>query len=158
MRRRTRAREIAVQFLYQLDLRRESSLHELDEFLKSECKDRDARSFAKRLIEGTVRTTEETDAVLRVVARNWDLERMAVVDRNILRMAVHELLHCSDIPPKVTINEAIDLGKKYSTANSGAFINGILDRIRLDSEAPRTQGVDAPQPERAQPEVLEQEL
>jgi N utilization substance protein B len=63
---------------------------------------------------------------------------MAVVDRNVLRMAVYELLHCTDIPPKVTINEAIEIGKKFSTANSGAFINGILDRIRLD-HAPRAE-------------------
>ncbi len=140
MRRRTRAREVAVQFLYQLDLRREPSLTELAEFLESECKDKDARGFAKRLIEGTHKTRGDIDGVLRIVARNWDLERMAVIDRNILRMAIHELLHCDDIPPKVTINEAIELGKKYSTANSGAFINGILDRVRLDYASPRTQG------------------
>ena len=72
------------------------------------------------------------DQLLQQVARNWDLKRMAAIDRNVLRMAVFELLHCPDIPPKVTINEAIELGKKFSTANSGGFINGILDRIRID--------------------------
>ena len=132
IRRRTRAREAAAQFLYQLDLRREVDLQDLSEFLDLECKDTEARAFARRLIEGTFAAKNEVDQVLRNVARNWDLERMAVIDRNVLRMAVYELLHCTDIPPKVTINEAIELGKKYSTASSGGFINGILDRIRLD--------------------------
>lgn len=150
MRRRTRARELAVQFLYQLDLRQETSLVDLDDFLESECKDRDARRFAKRLIEGAATSRKAIDDVLRVVARNWDLERMAVLDRNILRMAIHELLHCPDIPPKVTINEAIELGKKYSTANSGAFINGILDRVRLDYAQLTPQSVGATTTEQAQ--------
>jgi transcription antitermination factor NusB len=132
MRRRTRARAIAVQFLYQLDIRGEEAMAQLPEFLASETQDRETQLFARRLIEGAWRAVERSDATLRAVARNWDLERMAVVDRNILRMAIFELLECPDIPPKVTINEAIELGKKYSTANSGAFINGILDRVRVD--------------------------
>ena len=132
MRRRTRARELAVQFLYQLDLRGESIMDTLYEFVESETNDKDVRDFAIRLARGARRYQEATDNCLREVARNWDLKRMAVLDRNILRMAVYELLYCTDIPPKVTINEAIEIGKKYSTANSGAFINGILDRVRLD--------------------------
>ena len=132
MRRRTRAREIAVQFLYQLDLRGEEVIEQLDEFLSEEAPDEDTREFARALIEGTRRALEHTDRTLRSVARNWDLKRMAAVDRNVLRMAVYELIECADIPPKVAINEAIEIGKKYSTANSGAFINGILDRVRLD--------------------------
>ena len=132
MRRRTRAREIAVQFLYQLDLRGDETLDSLHEYVESETTDKEMRDFAIRLIQGSRRHQEETDSRLREVTRNWDLSRMATLDRNVLRMAVFELLHCPDIPPKVTINEAIDIGKKYSTANSGAFINGILDRVRLD--------------------------
>lgn len=165
MRRRTKAREAAIQFLYQVDLRRSDprrsepepagaapdptpragsdSNPALDEFLDAALRegqlgDEDARAFARRLIVGTLRQIDEIDVLLREVARNWDLKRMAVVDRNVLRMAVFELLHCPDIPPKVTINEAIEIGKRYSTANSGAFINGLLDRIRLDHV--RTQG------------------
>lgn len=132
MRRRTRAREIAVQFLYQLDLRGDEAMEDLESFLAQESKDREVREFARRLVQGAKRTREEADRTLRAVTRNWDLDRMATVDRNVLRMAIFELLHCPDIPPKVTINEAIELGKKFSTANSGAFINGILDRVRLD--------------------------
>ncbi|HMQ21077.1 MAG TPA: transcription antitermination factor NusB, partial [Planctomycetota bacterium] len=74
----------------------------------------------------------ELDVTLAKVARNWDLRRMATIDRNVLRMAIFELLYCEDIPPKVSINEAIELGKKYSTVNSGAFINGILDRVKSE--------------------------
>jgi transcription antitermination factor NusB len=132
MRRRTRAREIAVQFLYQLDLRGDEVTESLQAFVEGETEEKDVREFAIRLVKGARRLQEETDSCLREVARNWDLNRMAAVDRNVLRMAVFELLHCPDIPPKVTINEAIEIGKKYSTANSGAFINGILDRVRLD--------------------------
>ncbi|MCA8954663.1 MAG: transcription antitermination factor NusB [Planctomycetes bacterium] len=132
MRRRTKARELAVQYLYQLDLRGDEILDGVREFVADETDDEQVREFAVRLILGTRKVQAETDACLRDVARNWDLGRMATIDRNILRMAVFELLHCPDIPPKVTINEAIEIGKKFSTANSGAFINGILDRVRLD--------------------------
>ncbi len=132
MRRRTRAREIAVQFLYQLDLRGDEVLELVHDYVESESDNKDVRDFAIRLIQGSRRHQEETDSRLKEVTRNWDLSRMATLDRNVLRMAVFELLHCPDIPPKVTINEAIDIGKKFSTQNSGAFINGILDRVRLD--------------------------
>jgi len=119
-----------MQFLYQLDLRGDSVLDELPEFLSSSCKDREVRQFAQRLVAGTHEMRGQIDAILTKVARNWDLKRMATLDRNILRMAIYELLYCDDIPPKVSINEAIELGKKFSTANSGAFINGILDRVK----------------------------
>ena len=85
--------------------------------------------------------------MLSKVARNWDLRRMATIDRNVLRMAIFELLYCEDIPPKVSINEAIELGKKFSTANSGAFINGILDRVKNEFTSmgcPRTSARPAP--------------
>ncbi len=144
MRRRTRARESALQFLYQLDLRGESAIDQLDEFLddsmsrEGQKADPELRSFARRLVTGTRQARTEIDTLLTRVARNWDLRRMATVDRNVLRMAVYEMLHCKDIPPKVAINEAIELAKKFSTANSGAFVNGILDRVRLDHVSPRT--------------------
>ena len=107
-------------------------MDQLTEFLKQETEDTAIHEFAIRLCTGAYGAVEEADRCLREVARNWDLKRMAVIDRNVLRMAIYELLHCPDIPPKVTINEAIEIGKKFSTANSGAFINGILDRVRLD--------------------------
>ena len=130
MRRRTRAREIAVQFLYQLDLRGDEVLEFLPEYVEHETTDKEVRDFTIRLVQGSRRHQTETDSRLRDVTRNWDLSRMATLDRNVLRMAVFELLHCPDIPPKVTINEAIDLAKRYSTADSGAFVNGILVKLR----------------------------
>lgn len=128
MKKRTRARELALQFLYQHDLVAQP-LSESDEFLRSEERDVETRKFAKRLIAGTLEHQPEIDQVIQGVAQNWNISRMAVVDRNVLRLATHELLHCRDIPPKVAINEAIEIGKRYSTQNSGAFINGILDKI-----------------------------
>ncbi len=137
IRRRTRARELAIQFLYQIDLRKvemqsSEALEGLDDFLAMETKDHEARNFARGLIEGTRNASQQIDDLVRQVARNWDLDRMAVLDRNIMRLAIYEMLYCSDIPPKVSINEAIELGKRFSTANSGGFINGILDRVRID--------------------------
>ncbi len=132
MRRRTKAREIALQFLYQLDLRGESVLADLGDFLSDATKDPEVQEFSLRLVTGTKDLRPELDVTLAKVARNWDLRRMATIDRNVLRMAIFELLYCEDIPPKVSINEAIELGKKYSTVNSGAFINGILDRVKSE--------------------------
>ena len=106
--------------------------------------DREVVEFAARLVEGTIAHRDAIDQRLQSVTRNWDLRRMAVVDRNVLRMAVFELLHCADVPPKVAINEAIEIGKKFSTANSGGFVNGILDRIRIDVEQERKQARKAP--------------
>ena len=79
---------------------------------------------------GVLEHCEELDRLIEQYSENWRLDRIDVIDRNILRMALFELLYCEDIPPKVTINEAIDLGKRYGSEDSGSFINGILDRIQ----------------------------
>ena len=144
MRRRTRAREIALQFLYMCDLRDDADTL-LDEFLRRESRDRQVREFSLRIIHGVREILSELDDVIRDVARNWDLERMAVIDRNIIRMATYELLYCDDIPPKVAINEAIDLGKRFSTENSGSFVNGILDRVKQMSEGRSPRNIARPQ-------------
>ena len=146
MKSRTRGRELALQFLYQVDLRGASTLSERDTFLRTEEKDKEARNFAEARIEGVLGCQAELDRTIQEVAQNWDISRMAVIDRNVLRIATFELLYCKDIPPKVAINEAIEIGKRFSTSNSGAFINGILDKIktrRVDklqesAEEPRT--------------------
>lgn len=137
VRRRTRAREVALQILYQFDLRGErydpALGQELAALIGEQANgDAEVQTFALRLVQGTLQHRDEVDQRLRSVTRNWDLRRMATVDRNVLRMAIYELMHCADVPPKVTINEAIELAKRYSTANSGGFVNGILDRVRLD--------------------------
>ena len=130
MKKRTRSRELALQFLYQLDLRGADLLEEAKVFLRNEEPEKATREFALFLVRGTVEHRDEIDREIREVAQNWDIERMAVIDRNVLRMAAFELLWCQDIPPKVSINEAIELGKRYSTQNSGGFINGVLDKIK----------------------------
>ena len=130
MKKRTRARELALQFLYQLDLRGEDYLSEAAGYLRAEEGERTTREFALHLIRGTMENRAGLDRMICDVAQNWDIERMAVIDRNVLRMATFELVHCPDIPPKVSINEAIELGKRFSTQNSGGFINGVLDKIK----------------------------
>ena len=130
MKKRTRARELVLQVLYQLDLQGDDFVPEMAEFIHEEESDPDTANFALKIAKGVVVEIETIDKTIREVAQNWDLERMAVIDRNILRMAAHELMNLDEIPPKVSINEAIELGKRFSTKNSGAFINGILDRIK----------------------------
>ncbi len=97
------------------------------------------RAFADTLIEGTLCHQTEIDGELGRVMINWSLHRLAAVDRNLLRMAVYELRHRDDIPPVVTINEAIDIARKFSTADSGKFVNGILDKIKGDLSRPARQ-------------------
>jgi transcription antitermination factor NusB len=130
MKKRTRARELALQFLYQLDLRGPELLGEAAQFLRAEETDKTTREFAAALVNGVAEHRSDLDKEIRSVAQNWEITRMAVIDRNVLRMAAWELYHCPDIPPKVAINEAIELGKRFSTQNSGKFINGILDKIK----------------------------
>ncbi len=138
MKKRTRARELALQFLYQLDLCGKSVLPEARAFVQGEERDAETARFALRLVEGTHEKQADLDRAIQSVAQNWSIARMAVIDRNVLRLATYELLHCPDVPPKVAINEAIELGKRYSTQNSGAFINGILDKImNQPAAAPR---------------------
>ena len=130
MKKRTRARELALQALYQLDIQGDAFAEEVGAYVRDEEHDTETADFAIELVRGVFVERDAIDAAIRAVAQNWDLERMAVVDRNVLRMATHELMHLDEIPPKVSINEAIELGKRFSTKNSGAFINGILDRIK----------------------------
>jgi len=88
------------------------------------------RLFAEPLIRGTLERRNEIDEQIKKHAKNWELHRMAVVDRNVLRLAIYEMLHREDIPPVVSINEAVDIAKKFSTQDSGKFVNGILDKIK----------------------------
>jgi transcription antitermination factor NusB len=129
LKKRTRARELALQVLYQVDLRGPALMDEAEELVRTDETDTETREFALALIQGTHEHKPQIDEAIQAVAQNWNIARMAVVDRNVLRLATFELLHCEDVPPKVAINEAIELGKRYSTQNSGAFINGILDKI-----------------------------
>lgn len=135
MRKRTLARIAAMQALYQRDVCGETSLDGLEEAFPDQTEDPAVSSFARELVEGAWEHRAEIDRVIAGVARNWELSRMAAVDRNILRLAAYELLYRDDIPPLVAINEAIEMAKKFSTRNSGPFVNGILDNLRLQAPA-----------------------
>ena len=136
MRVRTRARELALQFLFQLDFQESDFRAELDAFLDKELRGKpgsvEAKIYARALVDGVVEHRDYIDTLLHKTATNWEIKRMAGVDRNALRLGCFELLYADEIPMKVAINEAIELGKRFSTEASGAFINGILDRIRKD--------------------------
>lgn len=138
-----------MQVLFQFDVRGDGYPGEVGKTTAELCAEEAGTEtqvveFATQLVEGTRQYVAAIDQRLAGVTRNWDLRRMATVDRNVLRMAVYELMHCTDVPPKVVINEAIDLGKKFSTANSGGFVNGILDRIRIDLEKERKAAAPTP--------------
>ncbi len=130
MRSRTLAREAALKALYQLDLRSSVPDVELDELLERECPHAEARQYARLLIKGTRANEKAIDEEIVQVAENWDLARMAAIDRNVLRMAIYEMIHREDIPVAVAINEGVTIAKKYSTKDSGGFVNGILDQVK----------------------------
>ena len=133
MGRRRKARELALQLLYQLDVQGEDNPQpHLDDFWLRHTVDREARDFAESLVRGTKSHVAEIDELIARYAENWELDRMAVVDRNILRQAIYELRWASGVPPKVAINEALEVAKKFSTHESSRFINGILDRIHKE--------------------------
>ncbi len=132
--KRRKAREYALQFLYRVDFlpgRVEGEEGaEIRAFWRDVGEeDPDIRAFAEEIIRGALQHLAEIDATLQEVAAKWSLQRMAHIDRNIMRLAVYELLFRKDIPTAVTINEALDIAHKFSTAESAAFINGILDKI-----------------------------
>jgi N utilization substance protein B len=131
--KRRKAREVALQFLYQLDLQSETdpSAH-ATEFWERHPLDDDGREFADALVRGAMERQSAIDETIGRCTENWELDRMAVVDRNILRLAVYELGWREETPPKVVINEAIEIAKKFGTRESGRFINGILDRVHRE--------------------------
>jgi N utilization substance protein B len=128
--KRRRAREYALQLLFQLDLTKDELTEEvLRDFWEGNREDREVMEFTYDIVKGTLENIATIDEIIKQAAEHWPLERMAVIDRNILRAATYELRYRMDIPPSVTINEAIEISKKYSTEDSASFINGILDRI-----------------------------
>ena len=128
---RRKAREVALQVLYSLNFVNLDVEKAMDLFWGNFFAPQAAREFASTLIEGTWNHKEELDQLIADSSDNWSLGRMSKVDISILRMAVYELIYCDDVPPKVTLNEAIDLGKIFGSENSGSFINGILDALNL---------------------------
>ena len=135
MKDRRKAREIALTFLYQWDVRGEEVLPEMDDILVRDRRSELVADYVRLLVRGVIADCPEIDKLLADAAEHWSLHRMAVVDRNLLRMAVWEMnKRRDDVPPKVAINEAIELAKRFSTEQSGAFVNGVLDRVRRTLE------------------------
>lgn len=130
MRKRRKSREYALQVLFQLNITKQEAIKALSQFQEHFSSDGEADEFLKRLVLGVLEHRQELDRLIEQYSENWRLDRINIIERNILRMALFELLYCEEIPPKVTINEAIDLGKRYGSGDSGGFINGILDRIQ----------------------------
>lgn len=124
------AREAAVQYLYQRELQADESDALLTDFYRLRGLSPSARKFCESLLKGWMEHRAEIDLVIREHARNYEFSRLSAVDRNVLRIACQELLFCQDIPPAVAINEAIEIAKKFSTEESGKFVNGVLDNIR----------------------------
>ena len=132
---RRRAREIALHVLYQLEMGQEdprATLALTFQHFRPQVK---SQEFCSRLVEGVWQHREQIDRLIEENSEHWKLARMAAVDRNILRIATFELIACPDIPFKVTLNEAVELAKKFGSEDSGAFINGILDKIHSLSQA-----------------------
>lgn len=135
MRKRTRARDCALQVLYQIDITGDSYETALNNFWQN-CQDADfdsaIREFAIELVRGVSDNLELIDNKISQFAANWQLDRMAVLDRNVLRIGCFELIYREDIPPKVSINEAVELAKRYSGLEAGKFVNAILDKIKVE--------------------------
>jgi len=133
----------AVQFLYQWSINSGDNLpRELDFFFRMQEKPRDYFAFAEDLIHGAIGSLSEIDEVIRRYTRNWEFDRVAKIDLAILRLAIHEMLHRPDIPPIVSINEAIDLSKAFSIPDAKRFINGILDQFKLTLNRPLREAVE----------------
>lgn len=137
MRKRTKAREYVLQMLYQVDITRGNWQEILKSFWENNAQEDihdEIKDFSAELLAGVVRHIQEIDLKISKYAANWQLERMAFVDRNIMRLGCFELFFRQDIPPKVAINEAVELAKKYSGVESGKFVNAILDQIKIEKE------------------------
>lgn len=169
MGKRREARERAVQFLFQYDLNPPEDLEAaLELFWQTQrqalweqehdkatwgenlplpppsADELAVRAFAEPLIRGAIEHRQEADTLIARFCKNWDLRRIAPVDRNIMRLAIYEMLHREDIPPVVSINEAVDIAKKFSTQDSGKFVNGILDKVKGEVLRPARQVMKKP--------------
>ncbi|SLM29288.1 transcription termination factor NusB [Desulfamplus magnetovallimortis] len=133
---RRNARELALQTLFYIDMDKGDPLELLTIFCEhfkemiDEKVNESQKAFFVNLVQGVISSQEQIDALIVKSSKNWKISRMSVVDRNIMRIAVYEFLKLPDVPSRVSINEAVDIGKRYGTKGSAAFINGVLDRVR----------------------------
>ncbi len=141
MRKRTRAREYALQLLYQHEMNQVPRQTLFEDFWEDNLDaEQEVRDYAEKLVSGTLEHLAELDKIIVRHAENWQLHRMAVIDRNILRFGAFELLYLTDeIPPKVAINEAVNIAKRFSQEEAGKFVNGILDKINHTERASKIE-------------------
>lgn len=139
MTRRTRGREIALQALYILEQNPAVSPREIDQFLERRLREPALRRYAEAVVRGIAENRSQLDSLIGKVAENWSIERMAAIDRNILRLGAYEMLFIHDVPVKVVITEALELAKRYSTSQSSRFVNGILDRLQAEANEARAR-------------------
>ena len=132
---RSRAREVALQLLYQRDLNPNVPRDAIERFARERLRNASLEGFCLRLFDGVVANGPAVDQRISEAAQNWRLPRMAVVDRNVLRLGAYELLFVPETPPGVVLNEAIELARRYGAAGSPSFVNGVLDRIRAQAAA-----------------------
>ena len=141
MARRSRAREVAFQVLYQDDLNPGTNPAVIDQLIQRRLRADDLTAFARDLVKGVRQHREEVDALLEQTADNWSLKRMAATDRSVLRLGAYELLHC-DTPGRVVVDEAVELAKRFGSAQSASFVNGILDKLLHNTESSGEGKVD----------------
>lgn len=142
--KRSRAREVALQLLYQLDLNPHIDRPSVERFARERLLDASIEPFAIALYDGTRARRVEIDRQLGDAAQNWKLQRMTAVDRNVLRLGAYELLYTPETPPKVVLDEAIELARRFGSEDSPSFVNGVLDRLRLNAKAPTPPVLAAP--------------
>lgn len=132
---RRKGRELALQALYQIEITGDASIGAVDLFLEHFEGNAAAKEFARRLVSGVVSQSSDIDRRIAECTENWRLERLAKVDLVVLRMATYELVFCPDIPSRVSLDEAIEIGKRFGSADSATFINGVLDHVAQASDA-----------------------
>jgi N utilization substance protein B len=134
---RREAREWAVQLLFQADLNPPKDMRPvLEHFWAQVESDKGSREYAERIVRGVMSRRAELDKMINDTLEHWKMQRLAVIDRNVIRMSVYEMQNCQDVPPVVSINEAVDIAKYFGTPESGRFVNGVLDRIRSGLDRP----------------------
>ncbi|MCB1276277.1 transcription antitermination factor NusB [Prosthecobacter sp.] len=143
MGRRREGREAAIQFLFARDLQGESKPEDAEVFWTLHSAKTSTRAFAENLIQGVLSHQEQIDSGISKLLENFSFERLAAVDRNVLRVASYELLYCPEVPTPVILNEAIDIAKALSAGESGSFVNGVLDKL---AKSLRKPGASAPAP------------
>ena len=129
MGKRSKSREVALQVLYQLDITNNDVEEAFNLFWNNFAPSEDLKDFSQNIVQGVYHHIEEIDAIIEHYSEHWRLKRMSIVDRNVLRSAIFELMFCADVPTKVVLNEAVELGKKFGSNKSGSFVNGILDKV-----------------------------